>query len=66
MEQTFWREGECTAAMLLRSAFTSKAGLVDPAEVALALGAPPQSPELPDWVKAWIAADAERPWPPQV
>lgn len=64
LEQTFWRGGECTAAMLLRSAFTSKAGLVNPAEVARALGYDPQSPALPDWVQGWIASDAQRPWPP--
>ena len=65
LEQSFWRQGECTAAMVLRSAFTSRSGLVDPAEVAVALGLPPQSPAMPDWVQAWIAADAQRPWPPQ-
>ncbi len=64
MEQTFWRGGECTAAMLLRSGFTSKAGLVNPGEVAQALGHAPKSPDLPGWVQAWIAADADRPWPP--
>ena len=65
LEQSFWRDGDCTAAMVLRSAFTSKSGLVDPAKVAIALGLSPQSPPLPDWVQAWIAADAQRPWPPQ-
>ena len=35
----------------------------------LSLGPPLRaqpSPALPDWVQAWIAADAMRPWPPQV
>lgn len=64
LEQSFWRGDECTSAMLLRSAFTRKGGLVPPAEVALALGVATKSPPLPEWVLHWIAADAGRPWPP--
>ncbi len=64
MEQSFWRGEECTASMLLRSGFTSKAGLVPPARVLEALGQPQESPELPAWVQGWIAADAGRVWPP--
>jgi acyl-CoA thioesterase FadM len=65
VEQSFWRGDDCTAQMLLRSAFTSKAGIVPPAMVLAALGQNPVSPPLPDWVAAWIAADATRPWPPE-
>jgi acyl-CoA thioesterase FadM len=65
IEQTFWRGDDCTAAMLLRSAVTSKAGLVPPREVMAALGQPTQSPQLPQWVQTWITADGLRPWPPQ-
>lgn len=65
MEQSMWRAGECTSHMLLRSAVTSKAGIVPPAEALAALGQPTESPVLPGWVEAWIAADAERPWPPR-
>jgi hypothetical protein len=50
--------------MLLRSAFIKKGGMVPPHEVLVALGQPTESPDLPDWVKAWIAGDAERTWPP--
>ncbi|WP_413875948.1 thioesterase family protein [Albidovulum sp.] len=64
MEQSMWRAGECTSHMLLRSAITSKTGIVPPAEVLAALGQPAESPDLPGWVGAWIAADADRPWPP--
>ena len=64
IEQSMWVRGECTSHMLLRSAVTSPAGIVPPAQVAAALGQPGQSPPLPDWVTAWIAADAARPWPP--
>ncbi len=64
VEQGLWRGDECCTHMLLRYAFTSGAGLVRPAEVIAAMGHAPESPALPDWVRAWIAADAMRPWPP--
>jgi acyl-CoA thioesterase FadM len=65
VEQSFWRGEECTAQMLLRSAFTSKSGIVPPTRVLTALGQDPVSPALPEWVQAWIAAEARRPWPPK-
>lgn len=65
LEQSFWRGDDCTSHMLLRSAFTSKSGIVPPAEVLAALGQPVQSPALPDWISHWIAADQHRIWPPQ-
>ncbi len=64
MDQTMWRGGDCTSQMLLRSAVASKSGIVPPAEVMRALGHPEESPALPDWVRAWIDGDAQRPWPP--
>ncbi|GGL56048.1 acyl-CoA thioesterase [Wenxinia marina] len=68
VEQSMWRaDGECTSHALFRSALVGgkgRAGIVPPAELAKALGHDGPSPELPDYVKAWIAADAHRPWPP--
>lgn len=66
MDQTMWVRGDCTSQALIRSAITmGKRGIVPPPEMAVALGLPPDSPALPDWVTEWIAADATRPWPPQ-
>jgi acyl-CoA thioesterase FadM len=64
MEQSMWKGEECTSHVLIRSAVVSKGGMVAPADLARALGVAPESPALPDWVTAWIAADATRPWPP--
>lgn len=64
IEQSMWRDGDCTSHILLRCAITSKAGIVPPDQVLRTLGQSPQSPALPDWTQAWIDADAHRPWPP--
>lgn len=64
MEQTMWRRGTCTSHLLVRVAVTDRNGLVSTARVTAAYGVPPESPPLPDWVSAWIDAEAQRPWPP--
>jgi acyl-CoA thioesterase FadM len=64
-EQSMWQGGECASQVLIRSAIISKVGIVPPADLARAAGVSPISPDLPDWVKAWIAAEATRPWPPE-
>lgn len=64
-EQSIWFGGDCANQILIRSAVTDANGIVAPARVARAMGVPETSPPLPDWVRAWIAAEAERPWPPQ-
>ena len=66
MEQSIWIAGECANQMLLRVAIVGggRKGIVSPAEFMAALGHPGDSPALPPWVEAWIAADAQRPWPP--
>ena len=63
-EQSMWKGEECTSHVLIRSAIVSKAGIVPPAELAKAAGVPSESPDLPEGVRAWIAADNSRPWPP--
>ncbi|MDO5603866.1 MAG: acyl-CoA thioesterase [Paracoccus sp. (in: a-proteobacteria)] len=67
IEQSMWRRGECHNQMLLRGAITSGSGIVAPARVFAATGhGEVVSPELPAWVAAWIAADVQRPWPPEI
>jgi len=64
VEQAMWRGGEALNHVLLRQAVTGPAGIVPPAQLVAALGGPAETPDLPAWVGAWIAADANRPWPP--
>ncbi|ETX27673.1 acyl-CoA thioesterase [Roseivivax isoporae] len=65
MEQSMWKtSAECASHAMLRSAVTGPKGIVSPAEVVAALGLDAVSPPMPDWIAAWVAADAERPWPP--
>ena len=66
MEQSMWREGECCNHILIRGAITSRAGIVPPVDVVAAMGHTADSPEFPDWVRHWIGAEHERPWPPQM
>lgn len=65
LEQSMWKaNGECANHALYRSAITDRNGIVAPQTALKALGREDPSPETPDWIAAWIAADAQRPWPP--
>ncbi|UWR22320.1 thioesterase family protein [Sulfitobacter sp. S190] len=65
VEQSMWkRNGECASHVLFRSAVTDKKGIVVPQRVLAALGQDVTSPPMPDWIRAWITAEATRPWPP--
>ena len=65
MDQSMWKGADCTSQALIRSAVTSRAGIVPPADVARAMGHDGASPTLPGWVLAWAEAEATRPWPPE-
>lgn len=66
VQQTMWRGDEAASSTLMRMAATCENGILPPPEMAAELGWPEQSPPMPDYVTAWIEADALRPWPPQV
>ena len=66
VEHAMWRNGEALNHALLRLAVTDAAGILAPGRLVEAIGdAGRMSPPMPDWVIAWIAADAQRPWPPE-
>jgi acyl-CoA thioesterase FadM len=56
------RKGRIHSAALIRTAVTSKKGIVKVEEVMKAIGHIGEIPLLPDWVKAWAEADQLRPW----
>ena len=65
IEQAMWKpNGECASHVLYRSAVTDKNGIVSPDRVLAAMGEDATSPETPEWIAAWIRAEALRPWPP--
>ena len=64
IEQSMWKGDDCTSHMVIRSAVTSRDGIVAPARVLAALGQSDISPPLPDFVQAWIETETQRPWPP--
>lgn len=65
IEQSMWKpDGACASHVLYRSAVTDKNGIVSPDRVFAAMAENAQSPEAPEWITAWIKAEALRPWPP--
>lgn len=66
MQQSIWRNGECASSALLRTAVINKDGIVPTQDVAEALGTPDWNPATPTWAQAWIDAEAQRVWPPEI
>ncbi|MBE9637543.1 acyl-CoA thioesterase [Salipiger mangrovisoli] len=65
IEQSMWKsDGDCASHAIYRVAVTSAAGMILPERVMALLGADTASPPLPAWVRSWIEAEAQRPWPP--
>lgn len=66
LENSAWIGDECAVQGLFRTAVTGKNGIIAPAKVFDHVGRDATPPEMPAWVKAWINADAKRPWPPEI
>lgn len=62
-DQKIEREGRVCSAALVRTAVISGGRLVPVERVREALGQAGRARELPGWVRAWIEAEGERPWP---
>ena len=60
--QKIIRNGRLHCTALIRTAITSKNGIVKTGEVLGAMDLKNTVPEIPDWVKAWVDADELRPW----
>lgn len=65
VEQSMWMGNECANQIVYRSAVTDKNGIVPTPQVIDVLKYDGPQPHLPNWVKAWIDADTQRPWPPE-
>jgi acyl-CoA thioesterase FadM len=64
MHQAMERRGQAVSAGLMRVCCTDSNGIVPTDRVLAALGQPEWQPDLPDWVRHWVAAEDQRPWPP--
>ncbi len=58
LEQRFEQDGEEVAVGVVRATFLSKAGRVAPAKLMTEAGFAGPSPEIPEWVKAWVGTSA--------
>ena len=65
LEQAMIRaDGEAANHALYRVAVAGPQGIVAPQQAAALVGWSDPSPPMPDWIAAWVAAEAARPWPP--
>jgi len=56
IEHRFVKDGRVLGMVIMRGLFRSSKGTVSPAEFAVELGLPEQSPALSDWLAAWSAS----------
>ena len=66
IHQAMFRRGEALSSALIRGAVTGPDGIVPTERVVAVMGAADWHRELPHWIAAWSAAEAERPWPPEI
>lgn len=66
MVQTMWVGDEPAHNALYRGvAYSKKDGIIPTDELGKAMGLENWNPEMPDWIKNWIAAEDTREWPPE-
>jgi len=66
LQQSMWKGDEALSSVVYRVAVFTKDGIVDTNEVAAEMGLADWSPELPQWVQDWSAAENQRIWPPDI
>ena len=64
MEQSMWVKGQPVSSVLLRTAVTSRNGIVDTEKVFAAMGIEKPELEPSSWVQSWVESEDIRPWPP--
>jgi len=62
LQETHRGERICSSA-LMKIGITSKEGLVPATRVLELVGRPDWGVDVPAWVRAWIDAEGQRPWP---
>ena len=59
-------DGHCAAHSLCRKAIIENRKIIQPAvAIERMFGIAPEEITCPEWVKKWIDAEAEMPWPPR-
>lgn len=61
--QSIWVKGHPCSSILLRTGVTADGKAIPTHNIAAAMGTE-KLQSMPEWVKAWIKADAQRVWPP--
>ena len=59
-------DGRCAVQSLCRLAITQHGKLLPFPKACEKMGIHPPQVECPFWVKKWIEAESERPWPPEL
>jgi len=66
IQQSVWRDGQCHASIVMRTAALERGKAVDTDRIVTALGLPGWNPPLPEWIDAWRASEDLRIWPPEI
>lgn len=66
IEQAMIVRGAVAGHTVYRSAVTDASGLVPIQKVVDAMAPGSEPRVLPEWVKAWVEAEDQRPWPPEI